>query len=204
LNPQALEIESVSLARALIDAAETPTLISDIGARTANFSVFDEKGLKLSISITAAGNKFTKAISEKLNISLESAENLKKEAGLNSELKEGKVFLILQKELQEIIKEIKKIKEYFKNKTGKSIGKIVLAGGSAVLPELKEYLAENLEMAVEIGDPWLKINIDILKKKEYFKKALEINPIFYSTCIGSALRGLSKTPQKDGINLLPR
>jgi len=85
-----------------------------------------------------------------------------------------------------------------------NIEKIILAGGSAALPHLPEYLAENLEKPVAIGDPWVKINIDILKKKEYFEKALEVNPVFYSTVIGSALRGLSKDPAKEGINLLPK
>ncbi|MDO8504217.1 MAG: hypothetical protein Q7S60_06095, partial [bacterium] len=59
-------------------------------------------------------------------------------------------------------------------------------------------------LPVEIGDPWVRINIDILKKKEYFKEALEINPILYSTVVGAALLGLSKNPEKAGINLLSR
>ena len=71
-----------------------------------------------------------------------------------------------------------------------------------MLPHLPEYLSDNLEKEVTIGDPWQKINIDILKKKKYFKKALQVNPVLYSTVIGSALRGLAKNSQKAGINLL--
>lgn len=204
LWPITLEIESMSLARALIGANQETILIADVGARTTNFSLFSENHLRLSISINIAGNKFSQALMEKLNIPFKEAENLKKEIGLNPEEKEGKTFLILQKEIQEIIFEIKRIEEYFQNKEQKSIEKIILAGGSAALPHLPEYLAENLEKPVLIGDPWEKINIDILKKKEYFEKALEINPVLYAGVIGSALRGLTVNPTRDGINLLPR
>jgi len=201
LIPIALEIESLSLARALIENSK-PVLIADIGARTTNLSVFAKGQLRLSFSLLIAGNRFSQALSEKLDIPQKAAESLKKEIGLDPKYQEGRVFLILQKEIQRIIEEINKIEGYFREKTGQSIEKIILAGGSAALPRLPEYLAENLEKPVEIADPWVKINIDILKKKEYFEKALEVNPILYSTVIGAALRGLSKDPQTAGINLL--
>lgn len=205
VSPLALEPESESLGRSLIEDKKETILILDIGARTTIFSIFDEKGLRLSISNEIAGNRFTKKISEKLNISWEKAESLKKKAGLKPGIKGGRVFLILQKEIQTgIIEEIGKIEKYFQEKEQKSIKKIILAGGSAVLPRLSEYLAENLEKLVSIGDPWAKINIDILKKKEYFKEALEVNPVFYSTVIGSSLRGLAKNPSKAGINLIKK
>jgi len=202
IEPIALEIESESLTRALIGKKEGVILIIDIGARTTNFSLFDGGQLKLSISIPIAGNKFTQKIAEKLKIPLSEAEGLKVKHGLNPEVKEGKIFLILQQEFREIIEEIEKIENYFQQKIEKKIGKIILTGGSAQLPFLPEYLAENLGVKVEIGDPWAKINIDILKKKEYLKEALKINPILYTTSIGSALRGLIKDPKMAGINLI--
>lgn len=206
IKPIALEIESMSISRSLIGESREIILIADIGARTTNFSLFDGNRLRLSISIDIAGNKLSQSLVEKSNISFQEAENLKKEIGLDPEKKEGKVFLILQKEIQEIIAEIKKIEDYyfFQNKPRKIIEKIILVGGSAVLPYLPEYLAENLEKPVFIGDPWKKINIDILKEKEYFEKTPELNPVLYAPAIGSALRGLMKEPEKAGINLLPK
>lgn len=204
LRPLVFENESSSLARAFILEEKEPVLIADIGARTTNFSVFDDNRLRLSISLSVAGNKLTQALSEKLNISREKAENLKKEIGLNPKLQKGKVFLILQKEIYNIIKEVNKILDYFQKKEKKEIKKIILAGGSANLPGLKEYLDQNLQRPVIIGAPWVKINIDVLKKKEYYQKALKINPLLYSTAIGSALRGLIKKPEEAGINLLPK
>ena len=204
LKPLALGIKSESLARSLIDKEEEPVLLADIGAKTTNFSVFDKRELSLNVSVPVAGNQFTQSLAEKLNISFEKAENLKRKIGFNPRVKEGRVFLILQREIQGIILEIGKIDNYFKNKTGKEIEKIILAGGSAVLPGLSEYLGENLGKEVVVGDPWVKINIDILRQREYFKKALELNPVMYATTLGSGLWGLIKNQKESGLNLLPK
>lgn len=205
LELMSLEIESLSLGRALISESEKENiLIADIGARTTNFSLFSEKKLSFSFSLPQAGNNFTQALFEKLGISLPSAENLKKEIGLDPRYQEGRTFLVLQKEIQPIVEEAIKIMAYFKEKTGKIVKKIILAGGSSSLLGISEYLAENTGLAVEIGDPWVKIDIGILKKKEYFQKALEVDPVLYSTAIGAAMRGLERKPEKAGINLLSR
>ncbi|TSC75292.1 MAG: type IV pilus assembly protein PilM [Parcubacteria group bacterium Gr01-1014_30] len=204
LLPIALEIESESLTRSLVNEADKPFLIADIGARTTNFSVFDENGLRLSISLPVAGNRLTHILAEKLKVSWLQAENLKREVGLNPDLEKGKIFLILQKEIQKIISEIKKIDDYFQEKTKKEIKKIVLAGGSANLPRLADYLSENLEKPAIVIDPWININIDILRGKEYLKKALLVDPVLYSSAIGSALRGLFDQPEAAGLNLLPK
>ena len=202
LQPIALEIESLSLGRSLIQDSPEPVLIVDVGARTTNFSIFDSGRLRFSYTIDVAGNKFTISLADGLGISLSEAESLKKRKGLDPGAKRGKSFLILQRDIQVIVLEIRNIEEYFQKKEKKEIKKIVLAGGSAMLPFLPQYLEDNLAKPVVIADPWSKINIDILKKKEYFEKALEINPALYSTCIGSAMRGLLKNPRKTGINLV--
>ncbi len=199
--PLVLETESLSLGRALISDRKV-SLISDIGSKYSHFSLFDEKKLKLSVSLPIAGNTFTLSISKNLKISFNKAEKLKKEIGLNPEEKEGRVFLALQKEIQKLIAQIREIEDFYFKRSSKRIEKIILTGGSANLPYLKEYLKENLKKEILIGDPWEKIDINILRKKEYLKKALKINPYIYSAAIGSALRGLEKNFKESGINLL--
>ncbi len=201
LHPLAIETESESFGRSLIQDSDEAVLIVDIGARTTNFSIFDNKKLRFSSTFEVAGNKFTQGLADVLKISLNEAERLKKINGLSPKTKKGRVFLILQKEVQEIVLEIRNIEEYFQKKENKEIKKIVLAGGSAMLPLLPKYLEENLGKPVIIGEPWTKINIDVLRKKQYIKKAFNINPILYAVCIGSALRGLMKDSKQAGINL---
>ncbi len=202
--PLAIETESESFGRSLIQDSDEAVLIVDIGARTTNFSIFDAKKLRFSSSFEIAGNKFTECLIDGLKISLNEAERLKKRNGLSPKAKKGRVFLILQKEIQAIVLEIRDIEKYFQKKENKEIKKIILTGGSAMLPILPRYLEENLEKPVIIGEPWTKINIDVLRKKQYVKKALNVNPILYTICIGSALRGLMKDSKQAGINLIKK
>ena len=202
VKPIVLGIESESAIKALSKHRDETILIVDIGNLTTNLTFSDRGKIKLSVSIPVAGNRFTLAISKKLNVSLGEAENLKIKTGLNPEAKEGRVFLILQQELREIIEEIKSAEKYSSENITTEPFKIVLVGGSAQLPYLSEYLSENLEKEVEIGDPWEKININILKKKPYLKEAMNINPILFTNSIGLALRGLEKNQASTGINLI--
>jgi type IV pilus assembly protein PilM len=192
ISPIVLETESMAWQRLFGEKGKT-ILICDIGAKTTNLVLIEEGELKLSFSIEVGGEKFTRAISEKLNISINEAEKIKKRIGLNPEMEGGRIFLILQKEVLEIIKEIKKIESYFLEKTGRGIEKIILIGGSSLLPFLKEYFTENLEKEVLIGNPFKEIQI---------KEKLKIEPIFFSTALGLALRGLEKNPKMAGINLI--
>jgi cell division ATPase FtsA len=177
----------------LFGEKEKTILICDIGAKTTNLVIFEKGELKSSFSTETAGNKFSQSISDKLNISFKKAEEIKKRVGLNPKLEGGKIFFILQKDVLEIIEEIKKIESYFQGKAGQGIEKIILIGGSALLPYLKEYLSENLEREVFLGNPFQKIEL---------KEKLKIKPILYSTALGLALRGLEKNPKIAGINLL--
>lgn len=203
LDPLALEVESLSLGRSLLLGQAGNILVVDLGARTAGFSLFESGELRFSFSLAGMGDAFTQVLSEKLGLTWNAAENLKKDVGLDAEFQEGKVFLVLQKELQPLVDQIGKVSQFFQDRTGEKPEKIILAGGSSSLPNLPEYLSENLGLPVEIGDPWVKINIDLLRRKEYLGEALEVNPILYATVMGTALRGLEKNPEKSGLNLLP-
>lgn len=204
LKPLVMGIESESLSRSLIQGLKETVLIADIGARTTNFSIFDKGNLRFSYTIEIAGNAFSQILSDNLKISFEKAEQLKKQDGLNPNVKEGRIFLIIQKEIQAIIQEIRKIEQYFQKKEEETFSKIILTGGSAMLPYLPEYLNVNLQKQVLVGDPWTKVDIAMLQKKKHLEQALEINPILYATCIGSALRGLADAPEKYGINFLTK
>lgn len=204
LYPIIMETESESFGRSLIQDSSEVALIIDIGARTTNFSIFDAKKLRFSSTFEVAGNKFTQSLVNGLGLSLSEAERLKKRSGLSPKAKEGRVFLIIQKEVQAIVLEIRNIEEYFRKKENKEIKKIILTGGSALLPILPKYLEENLGKPVIVGEPWARINIDVLRKKQYIKKALNINPILYTVCIGSALRGLMRNSKQAGINLIKK
>ena len=200
LKPVAFDLESVSLARAVVDGSRKPDkakLLMDIGARTTNLNIFDKKGIRQSLTIKIAGDRFTKAIMSKLNISSKQADELKMKIGFDPKKENGKVLLVLQNEFKRIIAETKKLVDYFQGQNQRQIGEIILAGGSSLLPKIDQYLADNLEIESRIGDPLIKIN----DPKELIK--LKNKAILFANVIGLALRGISRNPAGGDINLLP-
>ena len=198
LNPVIFETASESLARSLINGNDV-TLIVDVGAVTTSFNIFDGKRLRLSNSLATGGERFTELIAEKLEISKSEAEELKIEIGMNPQKKKGRIFLIIQEEMQKIIKKIKEMNSYFEERNGKKIENIILAGGAILTLNIKEYLTDNLEKEISIINPWEKIEFNT---KQYFKKSLKLEPIFFSVAIGAALRGLARDSKTTGINFL--
>lgn len=200
LKPIAFDLESISLARALIDK-KIPKgkgkLIMDIGARTTNLTIFDKGGVRQSLSIHLAGDRFTKAISKNLGITEKEASELKRTHGFDPKKQQGKVLLILQKELKRIIDESKKIIEYYQTENQRQIDEIILVGGSSLMPKIDQYLADNLGITANIGEPLTKV-IDPSGLINFKEKS-----VLFSNVMGLAWRGISKDPISSDINLLP-
>ena len=178
----ALEAEVFGLKRALVDEEERkPIALVDIGAQTTTCSIVDKKILESSHSFDMSGNDFTKIISDGLNLGYEEAENLKIKEGLSDK----EVREILLPLIDVVLREVSGVLNNFSNKKGREIQKIILAGGSALLPGLKDYLAENLKTEVEIANPFSKIFYPPILEK----KLKEMGPAF-TIAVGMALRGL--------------
>lgn len=207
LVPIAFDLESISLARALMNLTairqkDKPrsafaVLLMDIGARTTNLNIFDRNGIRAGTVVNIAGNRFTKSLAASLKISEKEADQLKIKNGLAAKQGSSKVILILQKELQKIITETKKLISYYQDETGRQVGLIILVGGSSLLPEIDTYLAENLNLKVEIGNPLIKI----LDPQNLIK--LKSKAVLFTNVIGLAIRATGRRPVSGDINLLP-
>ncbi len=201
IDPVAFDVESSSLGRALIidvknskdmeiAEEERNEMIVDIGARTTVLSVFCNSSLSLSVSLPYGGSYFSSKVAEELGLAKEEAEKKKQKVGFNEDL-----LPILSKQADKIIKEIKDAEKYYKREFKQEVGKIILAGGSSLLPGILDYFKSVLGERVELGDPLIKIEgRKVLQGKE---------SILFANVIGLALRGTGKDPVKEGINLLP-
>ena len=131
------------------------TLMLDLGSRTTIASIFDEHGLRDTINIRIAGNKITKTLMNKLNISEEEAEAKKREVGLDSSVSAGEVMLIIQGQFQPLADELKKFVSYYEKSYGKKIEQIVLVGGLANMKGIDKYFVANLNIDIFKGEPFL-------------------------------------------------
>lgn len=184
LQLHSLEAEVFSLVRALIKEDKRTISIIDIGAQSTTCNIIEKKILKFSHSFDLAGNELTQAIAKSLNIDYKEAEDLKKRYGiLPSE--EKNIAQILQPIIDMIILEIEKIFYNFSQTEKKEIQKIILAGGTAFLPGLKEYFLEKFKVEIEIANPFLNIFYPPILDNTL----KEMGPT-YAVAVGAALRGL--------------
>ncbi|MFH1841319.1 MAG: type IV pilus assembly protein PilM [Candidatus Nealsonbacteria bacterium] len=193
LELRTLEAEVFGLSRCLTESHASSTnqpkeeqilILVDIGARSSTISVVSKDTIQLSHSLDIAGNDLTEAVSKALKVDYKEAEKLKKENGITEngrkEIKEAQIPLI-----DLILNEIKKISQDFTRSEKKAVQKVILAGGTALLPGLVDYFSENLKLKTEKINPF--INIDYPQILEGTLK--ELSPS-YAIATGAALRGL--------------
>ena len=199
LKPVAFEIESQAISRALIEKGVSlePLLLIDLGAIRTSFIIFSGYSLRLTSSRPISAQKFTETIAKELKIDLKEAEELKRKYGIENNKKGREILKILNPDLIDLVEEIKKYLEYYQthsahehlpsNVNGKKIRKIYLCGGGANLKGLADFLALQLGLRVELGNPW----INILPKP--LKEVPELpyhESLRYTTALGLALRGI--------------
>jgi len=177
-----LEAEIFGLVRALIKNKKGIIGLVDIGAQSTTYNIVENGNLKITHSFDISGNELTRVLSKSLNIGYNEAEELKRKYGVrNPEMPVGKV---LTPFLDLLAGEIDKISRNFHKTEGKEIEKIILAGGLALLPSLKEYLSNWLKKPIEIGNPF----VDILYPPGLEEVLREMGPS-YAITVGTALRG---------------
>jgi len=180
----ALEAETMALKRAVYKKEDPTTCLLEIGFQSTNVSIADQDFLKTSFSFDLAGKDLTFALSETLGITIKQAEALKKKEGLN-----GKISHILMPLLSIISEKVKKVIREFEAKEGKKIQKVIVAGGTSLLPGIIDYFKKSLaQEESQIIDVVLANSLkDIFYPPVLENKIEEINTT-YAIALGEALR----------------
>jgi type IV pilus assembly protein PilM len=160
------------------------TALLDIGARTANLTIYNSNGLSYSYSIPYAGDYFSDKLSKALKLEWEEAEKIKKEFGLDKQ-KNIEAGVVLRSAMEHYTIEIKRNLDFYqeyisRDKSG--VKKIYLLGGSSLMPGIKEFFQSKLDVEfVDLGEEHkdlLFINAEGLIKKVSEKKWRDIDPDF--------------------------
>lgn len=200
-----IEAEVFGLSRALIKRdrvypqEESPVVaIVDIGSQSTTVSIVEGGVLKRSHSFDIAGNEFTMLLTKSLNKDFKTAEELKQKYGLLETPPEGEGILdekatpssirkVLLPLVDLVLTEIEKICQNFYQTERKNVQKIILAGGSAFIPGLRDYFSEHLGKPLELADPFA----DIFYPPILNETLKEMGPS-YAIAVGAALRGLEQ------------
>jgi Tfp pilus assembly PilM family ATPase len=169
--------------------SSNPILIVEITENKTNFVVHFKNSVVDSTTIPISSNLFTEILAKSLNVSKKEAEDLKKTYGLGEkleiELKPEKpaIFSSLVGPLVDLAEQIKNFIIYYQSHDSQAIKKILLAGKEANLKGLKEFLKKELNLEVELGNPF--VNLPSLERDFPEEKFLEI-----SSLLGLAMRAI--------------
>jgi type IV pilus assembly protein PilM len=187
IKPLAMEVESQSCHRALLDQKLKETvLIADIQAARTSLIMVEEGHLQFTSSIPVAGNAFTEALARSLGISSSKAEELKKRIGLANTPENPNIKTALLPVLNSLLAEIKNILKFHNDHSTKKVTRLLLAGGSAQINNLLEFLSPEFQsenIKVELANPMLHLAEHSKPKSWQGAEALA-----YTTVIGLALR----------------
>jgi len=156
-----LETEAIALSRSLIGKDPSVVMVADMGAKTTNLSIIEQGIPVVNRGVNFGGIQVTKKIAERMNISQQQVEQWKRDMGLDP--RENELSPAIQTILDDLLHEIRYLFQLYRRQfaggeeMSSSIEKIVFAGGSAFVPGLAQYLAQQLNVPVHLGDPWARI-----------------------------------------------
>ena len=189
---QALEPESVALARSLVGRDTAVTMLIDMGAERTNFFIIDQGAPITHHSLTLGGDKIDVLLQKALGVENGEVEQIKTDlfrfqsSGGKNSLDKEKFLALLNPVIDPIVKQIEYGFEVYLRQSGneeKKPEKIILTGGAASLSYLAQFLADKFQMRCFLGDPWARV-----VHQEKLKPVLnEIGPRM-SVAIGLAMR----------------
>ncbi len=193
LEPKLLTTTSIviwNLLHSLQILSSRPLIGISIGYLETDIVVFREEKLLFGRNIPIGGRDFTLSIKNRLNVSLQEAERLKIEQGLE----EGsKIREILGEEARGLLKEINLTLQHYRQIThGEEINTCFLMGGSANLKGLKEFISTELGISAE----YLELPPGLFDISLEDKGKFQNNFLLYAPSLGIALS------RPEGINLI--
>ncbi len=185
LNANFFEIEVFSSIRSNFEHELSSVLLIDFGASRTKLSIVEFGTVKSFHIVSRGGADITDSISKSLSISFPEAEKMKKEYGLYGNPNEKKLADVIKIHTDYIFSETNNVLLGYEKKYNRTISKVILTGGGALLKGLKEVALNNFKAEVEVGRPFSKVGTPA-----FLDKILESTGPEFAVAIGLALRKL--------------
>jgi type IV pilus assembly protein PilM len=185
------EVELFGAARACAASGGPPTLLIDLGASASKLCAINGRGIPAAVHpVPRGGQAITESIMQELGWDFEKAEDAKRAVGLGkskfySTAENAGITKTVRTALSEIFTEASRLIKEAANEHDVDIGRIVLLGGGASTPGIKEMAAEHFAKEVRLAEPFAPVRKPIILEDVL----LEVGPKF-AVAAGLALRGV--------------
>ncbi len=189
LDVGVFEIEIFSSIRSVIGREMSPILILDIGAGTTKLAMV-EYGIVKSYHIINRGSQdVTTALAKSMEIDVEKAEIMKRDAGIKGEREAKRAMEVARLPFDYIFSEAESATMNFERRTGKRIKKVILTGGGALMKGLADLAEGSFDREVVMGNPFERV-----ETPAFLDEALARTGPEFAVSLGIALKGLQDNP----------
>lgn len=188
---RSLEIEAGSIARAVIAPdAKDVTLLVDFGRARTGFAILKGRVPIFTSTVSVGGSSLTETVMTALKVSDIEANTFKDEIGLLSK-DDQRVHEAVMGTAATLSDEVLRHYRYWdtrRNEAGDRVtpvAQVLLAGGSATLKGLPEYIASRVQAPTALVDVWR----NVCSFDAYIPPIDQKQSLGFATAIGLALRG---------------
>jgi len=181
------EIETFSTIRSSLEQGLAPIMIMDFGASSTKLYIVERGLLRDSHIINRGSQDITLAISKSLGISISEAENLKREHGMLKSDDNKPTAEMAHLTTDSIFAEANRVLLNFQKRQNKNVNRLILSGGGSLLKGLVEMASVNFQIAVELADPFAKV-----QTPAFLENVLQTAGPEFTIAIGLALRKLQE------------
>lgn len=160
----AVETEIIATARVLsrsVQSSKNAVLLVSLGAQTTDLAILRHGTLAFTRSISAGGESLSRALVAGLEFNSQQAEEFKRTYGLEQDKLQGKIVTAVKPIMDTIIGEMKRAIAFYGEKyKDELVETVLLSGGTAKLPGMVVYIAQNLGIETQIANPWVGVKRD--------------------------------------------
>lgn len=211
LEPEVVDAAPMALYNAVrynYPDAEGCTMVLDIGARSTNL-IFIEGGKLFTRSIPVAGNTVTQEIAKSLGVPPREAEALKRQVGfvalggvyaMTDDERADRISKVVRNVVTRLHAEVNRSINFYRSQQGGTVPqRVLLTGGTALMPHMDTFFREKLQVDVDFFNPFVNVTVDA--GIESAGNADTSQLLQLGSVVGLALRRAMHCPVE--INLLP-
>lgn len=184
LKIEAFEIESFALARSAIRQEAGAVMIVDLGASTTKLSMVEAGVVRAAHSVDQGSWRLTQALQQSLGIDFDRAEMMKRECGVIHRPETQGAVSVIEPILESLLSEGERFILDWKRKGGRSLSKVVIAGGGSLLRGADDVMVRKFGVEVEVANPFSKVLYPA-----FLEPSLKEIGAVFGNAVGLALRG---------------
>lgn len=186
VTPHSMEMSLGANIRALRKSNDvSPVLVVDAGSVATDMAIVTDT-IRLTTTVNIGGDSLSAALSRKLKLKEDEAEEVKVKFGIAPSGLQPKIQSALATPLKSMATEINKLLKYYEERSGAKdpvkIQRILMTGGASRMPGLAHFISQATKLTVDISSPWDTQSIQGIKNLPG-----NLGPV-YTTAFGLAMR----------------